>query len=136
MPSLTLESHHLIVLGDCISGVHGRAKFGILACQVFIRDPTGTGTKSSNSNRYFMTDQELHQLLQGWYADSLYLLCDVIFDQRGRFPHEDDTWLMAPINGSLSQKERKRSIRWVIGAVSANVKNFSHTTFPSGLCRL
>ena len=54
------------MLGDGIGGVHGGAKFGILTCQVFVRDPTGMGTKSSNSNRYFMVDQEIHQFLQGW----------------------------------------------------------------------
>ena len=66
MFSWTLKSHHLVMLGDGIGGVHGGAKFGILTCQVFVRDPTGMGTKSSNSNRYFMADQEIHQLLQGW----------------------------------------------------------------------
>ncbi len=109
------------MLGDCISVVDRGAKTGILTCQVFIRDPTGTGTKSSNGNRYFMTDQELHQLLQGWYADSLYLLCDVIFDQRCRFSHKDDTWLMACIDGSLRQKKWESSVCWVISPLSANV---------------
>lgn len=68
------------MLGNGISHVHWRAKSGILTGQVFIGDPTGTRTKPSNRNGDFMTDQELYQLFQGWYADSMHLLRDVVFD--------------------------------------------------------
>jgi hypothetical protein len=68
------------VLGNGISGIHWRAKSGILTSQVFIGDPKGPRAKPSNSNGDFMADQKLHQLFQRWYADSMHLLRDVILD--------------------------------------------------------
>lgn len=45
----------------------------------------------------------------------MYLLSNVILDQQCRFSHQDDTWLMARIDGSLRQK------KWKIASVGSLV---------------
>jgi hypothetical protein len=57
----------------------------------------------------------------------MYLLSKMVFDQRRRFSHEGDAWLMPRVNGSLRQKKWESSIRWVISSMSANVQYAGHS---------
>jgi hypothetical protein len=80
MVTAWLEAHHPVVLGMSFRRIDWGAKAAVLAFKVLLRDPTGTAAHSSNRDPDFVSKKEVHQLLQGWYADPVDLRSDAIFD--------------------------------------------------------
>src|SRR5919106_2382999 len=129
----TLEADHPVVFSMGVGGIHRCSKAAVFADEIFLGDPTGPATESSNRDPDFPSDQKGHQVLKGRNAYAMYLLRDVVFDQRGGLPHQDDASLMAGINGPLGHQEGESCRSRVVRAVGANVKNFCHNTPPYSL---